>query len=173
VKNKRPQLYAVGSVVKAFGIRGEIVVQHMTDSADRFRSLRSVWMGADSQSAAEVRIEHVAVESRGVRVKLRGIDDRTAAESLHGKVLFVDEKHLVPLPAGRYFVHDVIGLTVRDEQGHELGSVADVLRYPANDIYVVRGNGNEFMIPAVREFVAAIDLAHRTMTVHLIEGLVE
>jgi 16S rRNA processing protein RimM len=173
VKNEHPELYAVGSIVKAFGIKGEVVVQHMTDSADRFRFLRSVWMGADNHSAAEVRIEHVSLDSRGVRLKLKGIDGRSAAEALRGTMLFVDEKHRVPLPAGRYFVHDVIGLCVRDEQGNELGSVADVLHYPGNDIYVVRGNGNEFMIPAVREFVAAIDIARRTMTVHLIDGLVE
>jgi len=173
VKKEHPQLYAVGNIVKAFGIRGDVVVQHMTDSADRFRSLRTAWLGTDSQSVAEVRIERVTVGPRGVRVKLGGIDDRTAAEALRGKVLFVDEKHRARLPAGSYFVHDVIGLSVHDDRGNALGSVADVLHYPANDIYVVRGNGNEFMIPAVKEFVAAIDMAHRTMTVHLIEGLVE
>lgn len=173
MKSTHPPLYAVGSVVKAFGIKGEIVVQHMTDSPDRFRSLRSVWVGDDSQSATEVRIEHCTVESRGVRIKLRGTDDRTAAEALRGKVFFVDERHRVRLPAGRYFVHDVIGLAVLDEQGHALGHVADVLHAPAHDLYVVRGNGSEFMIPAVREFIAAIDLEHRTMTVRLIEGLVE
>ena len=144
------QLYAVGTIIKPFGIKGEVVVQPMTESAGRFRALQSAWLGSDNQSAAEVGIERVTVGSRGVRVKLHGVDDRTAAEALRGKIFFVDEAHVIRLPAGRYFVHDVIGLIVKDEQGRELGSVADVLHYPANDIYVVRGAGTEFMIPAIR-----------------------
>ena len=173
MNGKGRRLYAVGTIAKPFGIKGEVVVQTMTDSAARFRALESAWIGSDNLSAAETGIERVTVGPRGVRVKLHGVDDRNAAEALRGKLFFVDEAHVVRLPTGRYFVHDVIGLVVWDDQGHELGSVADVLHYPANDIYVVRGAGTEFMIPAVREFISNIDLEHRTMTVHLIEGLVE
>lgn len=99
------------------------------------------------------------------------METRTAAEALKGQLLFVDEQHRVRLPAGKYFVHDVLGLEVRDDLGRALGTVADVLHTPANDIYVVRGDAHEFMIPAVREFIEAIDLERRTMTVHLIDGL--
>jgi 16S rRNA processing protein RimM len=70
-------------------------------------------------------------------------------------------------------VHDVIGLFVRDEQGNELGTLEDVLQYPAHDIYVVRGGGREIQIPAVKEFITAIDIHARSMTVRLIEGMVE
>jgi len=167
------QLLAVGSIVKAFGLKGDVVVQPMTDSPSRFRELKTLWLGNDNRSVAEIRIQKAVVEPRGVRLKLEGVDDRTSAEKMRGKILFVDEEHRVRLPRGRYFVHDVIGLLVRDEAGNELGSVADVLRYPAHDVYVVRGNGREFMIPAVKEFVAAIDVAARTMTVRPIEGMVE
>ncbi|MEW6509693.1 MAG: ribosome maturation factor RimM [Bacteroidota bacterium] len=168
-----PDLYAVGTIAKAYGVRGDVVVQPLTDSAARFRKLRNAWLGRDTVAAREVRIERATVDSRGVRLKLEGIDDRTAAGELRGMMLFVDKTHRVRLPAGSYFVHDVIGLAVRDRDGADLGTVADVLRYPANDVYVVRGNGREFLLPAVREFVTAIDLATRTMTVRLIEGMVE
>jgi 16S rRNA processing protein RimM len=171
VNRKVPQLYAVGSIVKAYGIRGEVVVQHLTDSTDRFRTLRKIWLGADTVTASETRIERASVDARGVRLKLKGVNTRTDAEALKGTLLFVDEQHKLHLPAGRYFVHDVIGLDVRDDRGRALGSVADVLHTAANDLYVVRGNGTEFMIPAVREFIASIDLERRTMTVHLIDGL--
>ena len=106
-------------------------------------------------------------------LKLKGIDDRNAAESLRGKVLFVDEAHRAKLPEGEYFVHDVLGLAVREEGGTDLGTVADVLRYPASDVYVVRGDRGEILIPAVKEFVRSVDLGARTMTVRLIEGMIE
>jgi len=165
------QLYAVGSVVKAIGIAGEVVVQPMTDFPARFRTLHLLWLGADSSSVAETVVEKAVVSPRGIRLKLKGIDDRDAAERIRGKLLFVDEAHRAKLPKGRYFVHDVLGLAVREEGGSDLGTVADVLRYPASDVYVVRGDRGEILIPAVKEFVRSVDLGTRTMTVRLIEGM--
>jgi 16S rRNA processing protein RimM len=165
------EFFAVGIVVKAFGIKGDVVVKPMTDDPARFLKLTFLWVGANSDLAVKTRIEHASVDPRGVRLKLEGIQDRTAAEKIRGKLLFVDRIHRVSLPDGRHFLHDVIGLTVRDDTGAELGAVADVLRFPANDVYVVRGTKGEIMIPAVKEFITAIDMASRTMTVHLIEGM--
>lgn len=164
-------LYAVGTIVKAIGIAGEVVVQPMTDFPARFRKLRLLWMGRDNASAAATAVEKAVVSPRGIRLKLKGIDDRTAADRLRGNLLFVDEAHRAKLPPGRYFVHDVLGLAVCDEGGGDLGTVADVLRYPASDVYVVRGARGEILIPAVKEFIRSVDLAGRRMTVRLIEGM--
>jgi 16S rRNA processing protein RimM len=165
------QLYAVGTIVKAIGIAGEVVVQPMTDFPARFRKLRTLWMGAHSGSVSETGVEKAVVSVRGIRLKLRGIDDRNAAERIRGKMLFVDEDHRARLAKGQYFVHDVLGLAVREEGGADLGTVSEILRSPASDVYVVRGNRGEILIPAVKEFVRSVDLATRTMTVRLIEGM--
>jgi 16S rRNA processing protein RimM len=167
------QLYAVGTIVKAIGIAGEVAVQPMTDFPARFRKLRVLWMGGDSGSAAETVVEKAVVSPRGIRLKLKGIDDRNAAERIRGKILFVDEAHRAKLPRGQYFVHDVLGLAVSEEGGGDLGTVADVLRYPASDVYVVRGERGEILIPAVKEFIRSVNLGTRTMTVRLIEGMTE
>jgi 16S rRNA processing protein RimM len=167
------QLVAVGLIVKGFGIRGHVVVQPMTDMPARFARLTSVWMGKDTQNVTRRGIELAVIEPRGVRLKLKGIDDRTAADTLRGTLLFVDDAETIRLPKGHVFVHDLLGMCVHDEQGHALGTVADVLKYPANDVYVVRDGGREILIPAVREFVRAIDVRTRTVTVHLIEGMAE
>jgi len=167
------QLYAVGTIVKAIGIAGEVVVQPMTDFPAKFRTLRRLWIGPDNASATQAAVEKAVVSPRGVRLKLRGVDDRNAAEGIRGKILFVDEEHRAKLSRGQYFVHDILGLEVREEDGGELGTVADVLRYPASDVYVIRGSRGEILIPAVKEFVRAVDLASRTMTVRLIEGMIE
>ena len=166
-------LYAVGIIVKAIGIAGDVVVQPMTDFPARFRKLCLLWLGADSGSVSEVSVEKAVVSPRGIRLKLKGISDRGAAERARGKFLFVDEAHRAKLPEGRYFIHDILGLTVREEGGNDLGTVADVLRHPAGDVYVVRGEKGEILIPAVKEFVRSVDLGSRTMTVRLIEGMAE
>ena len=167
------QLYAVGAIVKAIGIAGEVVVQPMTDFPARFRTLRVLWIGSDNVSAAEAAVEKAVVSPRGVRLKLKGVNDRNAAEGIRGKILFVDEAHRARLSRGQYFVHDILGLEVRGEDGAELGTIADVLRYPASDVYVIRGTRGEILVPAVKEFVRSVDLATRTMTVRLIEGMIE
>jgi len=164
---------AVGAIVKAFGVRGDVIVQPMTDFPARLRHARALWVGRDTHAACERPVERMAVGPRGIRLKLGGIDDRGAAEGLRGEILFIDEADAAPLKKGEFFVHDIMGIAVRDEGGNDLGTVADVLRYPASDVYVVRGPAGEILIPAVREFVRAVDVGARTMTVRLIEGMVE
>ena len=164
---------AVGTIVKAFGVRGEVIVQPMTDFPERFRKARVFWLGANTLSASKTGVESAVVSPRGIRLKLKGIDDRDRAEGLRGKLLFIDEAASTPLREGQYFVHDMLGLAVQEESGRPLGEIADVLRYPANDVYVVRGGRGEILIPAVKEFIRSVDIASRTMTVRLIEGMAE
>ena len=166
-------LYAVGKIVKVFGIGGEVVVQPMTDSVKRFKKLKTVFVGHDETDAVTSLVERVHVGSRGARVKIAGTDDRNSAERLVGSLLFVDEQDRIRLSKERYFIHDIIGLTVVDEEERTIGSIKDVLRLPAHDVYVVEAGGREVMLPAVKEFIRSIDLKTKSMRVHLIEGMVE
>ncbi|MBP1658173.1 MAG: rRNA processing protein RimM [Bacteroidetes bacterium] len=171
-------LLAIGRIVKAFGIRGDVIVQPMTDDSKRFLSLKRVYLGRfdDAQQrtgteAVETTVVHVQVDPRGVRLRLTAIPDRTAAEKSVGLLVLVGNTERVPLAEGRFFVHELIGVTVRTEEGEVLGVLTEVLRMPAQDVYVVKGEGGEFMIPAVEAFVRAVDVSARTMTVRLIEGM--
>ncbi len=167
------ELLAVGKLAKAFGVRGELIVTPMTDAPERFRRLRQLFVGSDEETAAETAVAWARVEHRGIRLKLQGVDDRTAAERLVGSLLFVDAHHRIRLPKGRYFIHDIVGLTVVDETRGVVGTVQDVLKYPAHDVYVVAFHDREYMIPAVKEFIRDIDLSSRRLTVRLIEGMTD
>lgn len=169
----RETFLAIGTIVKAFGLRGEVVIRAYTDSTARFRGLKVVHVGPDAGATATMRVERAVVEARGVRLKLSGVDDRNAAEALSGALLFVDDRHRATPPRGRFFVHEVIGLKVCDEEGKVLGTVREVLKMPAQDIYVVDRHGRDVMIPAVKEFVREIDPVAGIMRVRLIEGLLE
>ena len=164
---------AIGKVVKAFGVRGEIVVRSFADSPSRFERLKSVFIGPDEATAREIRVEGVRVEARGVRLKLAGTDDRTAAEKFAGTLVFVDGKNRVKPPRGRFFVHEVVGLRVLDETGRVVGAVREVLKLPAQDVYVIERHGRDILVPAVKEFVQEIDPVAGVMRVRLIEGMVE
>jgi 16S rRNA processing protein RimM len=171
-------LYAVGRILKVFGIRGECVVQPMTTSPARFRALKHVYLAPPSEVEADgsvpdtpMTVEQVWIQKRGIRVKFSEVKDRTAAESLVGRLLLVDEHHRARVPRGTYFVHDIIGMTVHTDEGAEIGTVRDVLHMPAQDVYAIDTPRGELLLPAVKEFILAVDTASRRMTVHLIEGM--
>jgi 16S rRNA processing protein RimM len=166
-------LLAIGSVVKAFGIRGDIVVSPMTNDARRFKTLKHVFIGRDEATASETQVLHVTLDHRGVRMQVASVTDRTSAENLVGAILFVKEKDAVRPPKGSFFIHDVIGLRVIDEKGKAVGILKDVLRLSPNDVYVVEKDGKEILLPAVKEFVKRIDIEGGTMSVQLIEGMIE
>ncbi len=173
MKTQDQQLLAVGRIAKVFSVRGEVVVESLADSPERFRTVRAVFLGRDAETARPARVTKAVIQARGVRVALEHITDRTAAENIVGHFLFVDARHRVKLPRGRYFVHQLVGLTVLDQNGAVVGHVRDVLKLPAHDVYVIEHRGRELMIPAVKEFIRSIEPESGVLRVHLIEGMVE
>lgn len=172
-------LVAVGSIVKAFGIKGELVVEPLTDVPERFRSLRRVYLaseaaarGAEGGDAVVTEVTAVTIEPRGIRMKVACAPDRTAAEGLVGLLVMIPPEETVTLPPGTFFVHELLGYRAVDEQGMVLGHLKDVLRFPAHDVYVIGLEGEQdLMVPAVRAYIRSIDTATRTMTVRVIEGM--
>jgi 16S rRNA processing protein RimM len=173
LKSDVESFVAIGRIVKPFGVGGEVVVQKLTDTAARFRRLTSVFVGATPASAIPLGVTRAVIGDRGIRMKFETVNDRDAAERVVGDLLFVAEKDAVKLPRGRYFVHDVVGMQVMDEIRGAVGTVREVLRYPAQDVYVIEWNGRSYMIPAVKEFVRHFDVPGKVLHVRLIEGLVE
>lgn len=152
----------------------------MTDAPERFRRMTTVYLARTAditnhpQSAMRtVTVAHADVQQRGIRVRFAEVTDRTTAETLVGLLLMVDKPHRIRLPKGTYFVDDLIGMAVDDDQGEHLGELREVLHMPAHDVYVVDAAGKELMIPAVKEFILSVDVPARRMRVKLIEGMKE
>lgn len=171
MKGESHEFYAIGKISKAFGVRGDVVVAPMTQLPARFKKLKYVYIGPRGDLAQKHTVRNVRVEARGTRMQFLEVTDRAGAERLAGSLLFVDETQRVSPKKGSYFIHDIIGLRVVDERNVPLGVVKDVLRYPAQDVYVVEDDGREWMIPAVKEFIQAIDTDGGRMTVRVIEGM--
>ncbi|RLT39569.1 MAG: 16S rRNA processing protein RimM [Chloroflexi bacterium] len=166
---------AVGRLIGAHGLTGELRVELHTDFPERFAPGATVLVGEGLRSYAIVG----AREHKGmILLVLVGVTDRTAAEELRGEWLFIPETAAMPLPEGNFWVHDIIGLAVVDETGLSLGRVTDVLQTGANDVYIIAptatvNQGKELLIPATAEVVQRVDVAGRTMTIRLIPGLVD
>ena len=104
-------------------------------------------------------------------MKLEGVDDINEAMKLKNKVISIDREE-VELEEGAFFLADLYGLEVRDtDSGKVLGTISDVLTPPANNVYVVKGEKREYMIPAVPEFIVETNVDEGYLLVHLIEGM--
>ena len=155
----------VGRVVGVHGMRGDIKVEPLTDFPQRFERGAVLWLAGDPR-----HVERSRRQGRLVYLKLQGIDSRTAAESCTGEELTVPEAHAIA-EEGVYYQHDLIGLRVLSEDGETLGRLADILSTGANDVYVVRGDRGELLLPAIDDVVKQIDPRAGCIVVDLLPGL--
>lgn len=159
----------VGQVVNAVGLKGELRVYHYSDYKERFEELSKIYL-----ENTQYKISGVRYMKELVILKLPGIDDRTEAEKHKGENIYIDKEDIRELPEDTYYIFDLIGLKVVDENGSLVGTLCDVIKNSAQDLYEVeKENKSKFLIPAVEEFILNIDMKSRTMTVKLIEGLME
>ena len=108
----------------------------------------------------------------GYVIRVRGVRDRSAADSLRGTLLTIPESDLPPLPENSYYHFQLIDMQVFADDGERLGVIVEILDTSANDVYVVRGeDGRDLLLPAIREVVLDVDLDAARMTVRLMPGL--
>ena len=159
----------IGKIVNTVGLKGEVKVYNYSDSIEIYETIESIYV----EDRLTV-IENVRAQKNMVILKLEGADDRNAAEELRGKELYITEDDLPELPEGQYYVRDLIGMSVTEEDGNLLGHVTDVLQNTAQDIFEVESeNGKKLLIPKVDQFVLDIDAEKREITIRLIEGMLD
>ncbi len=159
----------VGKIVGIRGVSGEMKIFHYTDHPDFFCNMKTIYCGN-----ALMNIEYVKSIGKSVVMRLEGISTIEEAQALIGVMLFINEEDLPPLPQGRYYIRELIGVKVFDEQDCLLGTISDVISSGAGNLYeILLQNGKTALIPAVDEFIKKVDLAHGRVDVKLIEGLIE
>ena len=104
-------------------------------------------------------------------VKFKGVDTVEEAASLRASSVWLSREQIGPLESERWFVQDIIGIDVLTDEGELLGTLAEVMHTPANDVYVVRKDSQEILLPVIDEVVKVVDLEAGRMVVHLMEGL--
>lgn len=160
---------AIGEIAGTFGISGELKVAPLTDFPERFERTPSIYIG---EKRAPYRILQARSHKQLILLRLEGIADVDAAERLRGATLWIPASQITALPQDQFYVHDLIGMRVRHVSGDDLGTIADVLSSPGNDLFVIRTpNGREVLLPAVKAFIPSIDTSARLITVDPIPGL--
>ena len=170
---RQPELryLAIGRIIRAHGLRGEVSAAVLTDFPERFETTEWVYLGNEFE-ATPYRLQSFRWHKQNVLLTLEGVTNRTQAELLKGQLVQVPLEEAVLLPDGSYYLYQLIGLKVQDTSGKFLGTVKGVLETGANDVYVVEREGQELLLPAIPDVVKSVDIAAGIMVVHLIDGLI-
>jgi 16S rRNA processing protein RimM len=159
----------VGRVVGPFGVHGEMKVEPYTDFPDRFSRLQHVYIGEERRAYKVLgsrRHKHVLL-------RLAGLTTPEEVAALHGQYVWIPRSEAMPLGEGEYYIRDIIGLRVFSTEGEQLGEVQDILITGSNDVYVVRGERGEVLIPAIHDVVRELDVPGGRIIVEVIEGMLE
>ncbi len=150
-----------GEIVTTHGVRGEMKILPWTDGPEFLVEFNRVFI-----DGVEYKVESCRVQKSCNLLRLTGVDTMEAAQAMRGKTVMISRSDTDP---DIIFAAELIGVEVMAE-GQKIGVVADVLDYPGNKVYVVRGE-HEYMIPAVKAFVLSTDIDAGVMEVRLIEGM--
>lgn len=161
---------SVGKITSAYGVNGEVKVFPLTDHLDRFYDLDYVYIFEETGKTS-LNVETVRFIKNLVIVKFKEINDRNEAEKLRGKLIKITRDNAVKLDDDEYFIKDLLNMKVYTDDQKELGILKDVLKTGANDVYVVKTDDRDILIPAIKDVIKKVDIKERKMTVHLLEGL--
>lgn len=163
----------VGVITSTHGIKGEVKVFPTTDDPRRFEDLKYVLID-EGRIKSELKIGGVKYFKQSVILKFKEIDDINDVLKYVKKDLWIYRKDAVPCDENENYICDLIGLRVITEEGEELGVLDDVIQTAANDVYQVKmKDERELLIPAIRQCILNVNLEEQTMTVHLLDGLLD
>ncbi len=167
------EILQVGVISSTHGVRGEVKVFPTTDDVKRFKRLKEVILDTGKEQMT-LEIEGVKFFKQFAILKFKGFDNINDIEKYKGKSLFVTRKNAVKLKKDEYFIADLIGMKVLDEEDTEIGELKDVIETGANDVYVITmSDGKELLLPAIKQCILAVDVEGGTIKVHILEGLLD
>jgi len=157
-----------GKIVTTHGIKGEVKIMPYTDTPELLCEFERLFLGKNKD---EVYIERSRTAKNMVIAKLEGINTVEDAEKLRNKILFMHRDDL-ELDENTYFIQDLIGIEVKDvDSGFVYGKITDVLQNGANDVYVIKGDDREYLVPAIPDVIISTDIDNDIMTIRPLEGL--
>jgi 16S rRNA processing protein RimM len=175
----------VARILRAHGTVGEVAGDIVTDFPERFKSTKRVFLSPPTRPGSVEPLDGATPQPFDVTrarlsphkghaeviLQLQGIADRDEAEKLRGWLVQVPRSDAWKLPRGQYYWHQIVGLRVVTTEGEEIGTVAEILETGANHVYVVKGDGPERLIPAIKQVVKKIAPERGEMVVSLIPGM--
>ena len=170
---EKESMLRVGVIANTHGIRGEVKVFPTTDDVTRFNKLKQIFIDTGKE-LMELEISAVKYFKNLVILKFKGIDNINDIEKYKGKDLLITRENAVPLEENEYFIYDIIGAEVIEENNNIVGILKEVLTTGANDVYVVKTpEGKEILLPVIPDCVKEINVEEKKVIISLMPGLAD
>jgi len=163
-------LIEIGKIVNTHGIRGEVKIATWCDDPNMFSEISYFY--ADG---VKCEILRARVHKNNVIAELKGVSGIDAANAMRNKILTIERDALGELADGVYYICDLIGVVVFDENGQVLGEIDDVLQTGSNDVYQLRqpNTHKPLLVPALKDVILSVDIEAKRMSVRLPNGLLD
>lgn len=156
-----------GKIVNTHGIKGEVKIYSYTDNPSNILNLKKVYI-----ENVEYQVERIRLASNMFILKLKGIDRIEDTVSIKNKEIYREVLKKEKESLEEFFVRDLIGLDVVDEEENKIGILSDVINTGANDIYIVKKeDAKELLLPAIKQVIKNIDIKNKKIVVKIMEGL--
>lgn len=166
-------LLRIGVVTTTHGLRGEVKVFPTTDDVKRFDDCDEVIL-VTKQEKLVLHVERVKYFKNIVIVKFKEFHDINEVERFRKCDIMVTREHAVPLEEGEYFICDIIGATVTEEDGTPVGTVKDVMETGANNVFVIlTEDGREVLFPSIPDCIKKVDVEKKEVVAHIMPGLMD
>ena len=163
----------IGKIQGPHGIKGQLRVVPFAGDASSIPQLKSVTVKAPSGAMETFSVASAKAHGKRVILTLKPFDNINQVLHLVGREIYADRAELPELPSDEFYWSDLLGLQVETEEREALGELVDIIETGSNDVYVVKKDGRELLIPALEDVVLAIDLDAGRMTVSLPAGLLD
>jgi 16S rRNA processing protein RimM len=165
--------FQVGVIASTHGLSGEVNVFPTTEDPGRFKKLKKVRLHTQKGEELDLDIVSARFFKKFVIVKFKQFGNINEVEKFRGCELTIERKDAIKLQPGEYYCADLIGLTIVDEEGKELGILTEILQTGANDVYemTLKDSEEKVYIPAIKECIKEIDTSEGKITIHVMDGL--
>ncbi len=164
--------FQLGYVTRSHGVVGEVMIFMDTDNPEKYNSMESVFIEVNKK-LVPFSIECLSLRGQYAIVKFEGIEDKGSSDDLKGALLFLPVEFLPELEEDQFYYHEVMGFMIIDDKYGDVGMIDNVLEANGNDLFSVRNNGKEILIPIKDDLIDRIDKPERKIFMNLPEGLID
>ena len=163
----------IGKIVNTHGLRGEVKVVPWTDYPEDFERIKNVTI-KQRNTEISCTVKSVKYQKNNIILGFSEFKSIEEVEKLKNAVLYASREELGELPEGVYYIADLIGMQVVDDEGNTIGVLGDVIKTGSNDVYSVkRENKRDLLLPVIDDVILSVDTEKRVITAHIMEGLDE
>ena|SRR5690348_3230300 len=159
------QFVTIGKIIKPFGVKGHVRVHSLTDVPGRFEGLTEVTIVPPSAPSFVTAVNSARKHGPSYVVSFAAFSTPEEAAACRGALLTIPESETPPLPSGRYYQFQLLGLQVEDDAGRLLGTLQEIIETPGNAVFAVRGEAGDVLIPAAHSAIASVDVDGRRIVV--------